>query len=99
MQKVLPILPIADLRKTKNILAQAKQQPIVITQNGRASAVMLDYQLYNEMIAQCERLEALDTTEREYWSSASEESLKSIWDNPADAAYDDWQVLYDVSPR
>ncbi|MCW1968634.1 MAG: type II toxin-antitoxin system Phd/YefM family antitoxin [Anaerolineae bacterium] len=100
MQKILPIMPMTDLRvQAKEILAQAQQQPIIITQNGRASVVMLNYQLYNEMIAQCEQLELLAYTEREGWATASEESLQKIWDNPTDAAYDDWQVLYGLSTR
>jgi predicted transcriptional regulator len=30
------------------------------------------------------------------WSDASEASFGRVWDNDADAAYDDWRTLYGV---
>lgn len=100
MQQIPPILPISDLRvQAKEILKQARKQPIVITQNGRPSAVLISYQEYNEMVMQLTQLAAYRQEERIFWSSLSEESLQRVWDNPQDAAYDDWRTLYDAPTR
>jgi prevent-host-death family protein len=49
MQPIPPILPVSALRmQAKEILKQASQQPVVITQNGRPSAVLISYERYNE---------------------------------------------------
>ena len=32
--------------------------------------------------------------EQAFWHFASEESLKRVWDNDADAVYDEWEKLY-----
>jgi hypothetical protein len=40
-----------------------------------------------------------EQTERVGWSVLSEESLRRIWDNDQDAAYDDWEKLYDAPAR
>jgi hypothetical protein len=37
--------------------------------------------------------------ERGTWASMSEEALGRVWDNDADAAYDDWQRLYGLPAR
>lgn len=100
MEPLPPILPISDLRKqTKEILNQANEQPIVITQNGRPSAVLLSYQTYNAMVAQLRQLASYRQEERTLWSALSEEVLQRVWDNPQDAAYDDWRALYGLSTR
>lgn len=97
MQRVLPIFPITDLRnQAKEALGKATREPVVITQNGRASAVLLSYQLYNEMVDKMEMLEQYQNSERADWSTMSEPVLKRIWDNAADAAYDNWEELYGV---
>jgi prevent-host-death family protein len=100
MNPMPPILPVSDLRvQAKEILKQAKKQPVVITQNGRPSAVLISYESYNEMVAQIMQLAAYRQEERATWSALSEESLQRIWDNPQDAAYDEWRTLYGVSAR
>jgi hypothetical protein len=38
-------------------------------------------------------------TERQGWSSLSEAALQRVWDNEADAVYDNWRELYDVPAR
>lgn len=38
-------------------------------------------------------------SERKGWSLLSEASLARVWDNEQDAAYDNWQKLYDVPTR
>lgn len=35
--------------------------------------------------------------ERRGWSFLSEESLRRVWDNDEDSAYDNWRELYGVS--
>ena len=40
-----------------------------------------------------------DRSERRGWSFLSESALQRVWDNPEDAAYDDWRTLYDVPAR
>lgn len=37
--------------------------------------------------------------ERQGWSLLSEAALKQVWDNNADAAYDNWRELYGVPAR
>ena len=95
MQRVLPILPVTDLRnQAKEALDEVKRHPVVITQNGRPSAVLVNYQTYNDLIDRVEQAEAQLRDERKLWSQMSEESLRRIWNNDADAAYDNWRVLY-----
>ena len=95
MQRVLPIYPVTDLRnQAKEALVEAARQPVVITQNGRASAVLLSYTLYNDLVEKLQALERYQQAERADWSATSEASLKRVWDNPADAAYDEWRTLY-----
>lgn len=100
MQQLPPILPISDLRiQAKEILSRASEQPIVITQNGRPSAVLLSYQAYNNLVTQINQLASYRQEERATWSALSEEALQRVWDNPQDAAYDDWRALYGVAAR
>ena len=95
LSRVLPIIPITDLRnQAKQALKQAHEQPVVITQNGRPSAVLLDYESYNELVQIAEQMNRLNAEDRAVWQFASEESLSKIWDNPDDAIYDNWQELY-----
>ncbi|MFN8537561.1 MAG: hypothetical protein U0232_08815 [Thermomicrobiales bacterium] len=44
-------------------------------------------------------LPADGTDEPAVWSGMSEEALGRVWDNDADAAYDDWQELYGLPAR
>ena len=38
-------------------------------------------------------------TERQGWSFLSDAALQRVWDNEADAAYDNWRELYDLPAR
>jgi len=38
-------------------------------------------------------------TERQSWSFLSDAALQRVWDNEADAVYDNWRELYDVPAR
>ena len=40
-----------------------------------------------------------ERTEQRGWSFLSEDSLRRIWDNEEDAAYDNWRELYGVPAR
>ncbi len=62
MYLALPVLPISDLRsKAKEVLQQVKKQPIVLTQRGRARAVLVDFDTYNQLVERQAVLErALD---------------------------------------
>jgi hypothetical protein len=35
-------------------------------------------------------------TERQGWSFLSDVALQRVWDNEADAVYDNWRALYDL---
>ncbi len=60
MHLALPVLPISDLRyKAKEVLQQVKKQPVVLTQRGRARAVLVDFDAYNRLV---ERQAALERT-------------------------------------
>lgn len=37
-----------------------------------------------------------DRDERTQWHGLSEPSLRRLWDNEQDAAYDDWRTLYGI---
>lgn len=100
MQRIMPILPVTDLRnQAREALDQAQKQPVVITQNGRPSAVLLNYQAYNDLVDQVAQLQAQLHEERLTWSRLSEASLARVWNNAADAAYDNWRELYGLSTR
>ena len=62
MYLALPVVPISDLRsKAKEVLQQVKKQPIVLTQRGRARAVLVDFDTYNRLVERQAVLErALD---------------------------------------
>jgi prevent-host-death family protein len=62
MYLALPVLPISDLRsKAKEILQRVKEQPIILTQRGRARAVLVDFDTYNQLVERQAILErALD---------------------------------------
>jgi len=58
MSGAFPVIPISDLRyKAKEILAEATDQPVVITQRGRAAAVLVNFDTYNQMARRLEILE------------------------------------------
>jgi prevent-host-death family protein len=68
MPKVPPIIPITDFRQdAARALAQVKKSraPVVITQRGRAAAVMLSVEAYEQAERERELLHLLATGERE----------------------------------
>lgn len=40
--------------------------------------------------------EDADDAERREWAEIGTDRLEQVWDNPADAIYDDWKRLYGV---
>lgn len=40
-----------------------------------------------------------ENVERRGWALLSEKALRQVWDNDADAAYDNWRELYGVPTR
>lgn len=68
MAKIPPIVPISDLRRDiSGVLSALKQggEPVVITQRGRAAAVLLDVADYERVRYERELLLALVRGERE----------------------------------
>lgn len=57
MHTALPVIPISELRyHPKQMLAQVKERPAVITRRSKGVAVLIDLETYNRLIA---RLDAL----------------------------------------
>jgi prevent-host-death family protein len=56
------LVPISDLRIRQNVvLAHVAEGPVVLTQHGRAAAVLVEPELWNELVEQLEDLQdALD---------------------------------------
>lgn len=68
MGKLLNIIPISDLRQdASNILKQLRKskEPLIITQRGRASAVMIGLDAYEESEHEKELLRLLAKGEKE----------------------------------
>lgn len=58
MQALTPIIPFSDLRsRSKQVFAQLKGSPVVLTLRGRPSAVLIDYDAYKEMVQKQQMLE------------------------------------------
>ena len=57
----IAVMPISDLsRKTKDLLARAKREPVVVTKRGHPRAVIVDYDSYRDMAARLEELDNLE---------------------------------------
>jgi len=68
MRKLLDIIPVSDLRQdTAKILKQLKdsKEPLIITQRGRAAAVMLSVETFERSEHDKELLRLLAKGERE----------------------------------
>ena len=68
MARVPAIVPVSDLRQgAADVLAQVRKsrQPVVITQRGRAAAVMISMESYEESERERELLRRLAQGERE----------------------------------
>jgi prevent-host-death family protein len=60
MSVLFSVIPVSDLRyKAKEILSQVADRPVVITQRGRAAAVLVDFEAYNQMARRLEVLEEM----------------------------------------
>jgi len=68
MAKVPEIIPVSDLRQDAATILkriQASQQPLVITQRGRAAAIMLSVEAYERLSHTQELLDLLARGEQE----------------------------------
>jgi prevent-host-death family protein len=65
MQTIPNLFPISELRQQQNkILQLLSDGPVVLTQHGRASVVLVSPELWNQMVNQVEDLlDALDAVE------------------------------------
>ena len=58
MNRIPELIPISEIRQRQNeILASLRNGPIVLTQHGRAAAVLLTPGEYNRLVAALEDLE------------------------------------------
>lgn len=68
MAKVPPIIPVTDLRQdAAAVLKRLRglKQPLVITQRGRAAAIMLSVEAYEKSVQELEILKLLAQGEKE----------------------------------
>jgi len=68
MSKVPPMVPVTDLRQDAAAVLkrlQGLKQPLIITQRGRAAAVMLSVEAYEKSVQDLELLKLLAQGERE----------------------------------
>ncbi|MBK8229500.1 MAG: type II toxin-antitoxin system Phd/YefM family antitoxin [Candidatus Eisenbacteria bacterium] len=68
MSKVPEIIPVTDLRQDAAAVirrVQGSKEPMVITQRGRAAAVLLSFESYEESRQEMEMLRALARGEQE----------------------------------
>lgn len=60
MNMISPIIPVSDLRhQTKDILVQVQEEPVVLTQRGRAVAIVIEFEAYQNLIRRVQELEDL----------------------------------------
>lgn len=84
MSKVPEIIPVSDLRQdTAAVLkrVQAAQQPLVITQRGRAAAIMLSVEAYERLAHNQDLLSFLARGDREIAGGAGYD-LDDSWPRP-----------------
>ena len=73
MAKVPEIIPVSDLRQDAATVlkrVQASQQPLVITQRGRAAAIMLSLEAYERLAHNQDLLDVLARGEQEIAAGA-----------------------------
>jgi prevent-host-death family protein len=55
MQSVPELIPISSLRQTQNnVLSKLAESPVVLTQHGRAVAVLVDPEMWNDLLEELE---------------------------------------------
>jgi len=60
METLSPVIPISEFRRdTKQVLIQVVRGPVVLTSRGRATAVLVDFDTYNEIAQRLQTLEEL----------------------------------------
>jgi prevent-host-death family protein len=77
-----PIIPISDIRKRQQeILEQVAHSPVVLTQHGKAAAVMVDPDTWNQIMEELEDLRDLLTIQRQDKAIATGEANWEDVDN------------------
>jgi prevent-host-death family protein len=88
MQILSPIVPISDLRyETKDVLEQVAHGPVVLTQRGRATAVLVKFDIYNEMAQRLQRLEELRDEAIAIIAQANLDEMEFVGLDALDALY------------
>ncbi len=84
--QVPALLPISDLRQRQNeILEQVREAPVVLTQRGRATGVLVSVEQWNALIAEVEDLrDALDAAEGREDLRSEPTSVRPLADVEAD---------------
>jgi prevent-host-death family protein len=94
MQLLTPIIPFSDLRsRSKQVLKQLKDNPIVLTLRGRPSAVLIDYDTYNEMVQKQQMLEMALQQEQMTKPSLAKAAEILLADYTSDEALTDFTAL------
>src|SRR6478672_909086 len=61
MYKAMPTMPVSDLRNNQPaILAQLDQTPVLLTQRGHSTAVLVNLQTWNRMVEELEHLRFME---------------------------------------
>jgi prevent-host-death family protein len=88
MRMLTPVVPISDLRyETKDVLHQVAEGPVVLTQRGRATAVLVDFDTYNEMAQRLQRLEELRDEAVAIIAQANLDKMEFVGLDALDALY------------
>jgi PHD/YefM family antitoxin component YafN of YafNO toxin-antitoxin module len=71
------LVPISKLRLTQNeVLCKLPQSPVVLTQHGEAAAVLVDPQMWNDLLEELETWQdSFDALEEKYLLAIGEEEV------------------------
>ena len=77
MQTIPELMPISRLRQTQNeILKKLPESPVVLTQHGRAVAVLVDPEMWNDLVAELETWQdSFAALEAKYQVAVGEEEV------------------------
>lgn len=93
MYKMPPTIPISNLRNDQDeILAMMDEQPVMLTQRGKARAALVNIEQWNHLMDLLEMYRA-------YWRAESTRVQNEMADQTwidADAMIDEWAQKYGV---
>jgi prevent-host-death family protein len=81
------IMPVSDLRRqTSKVLKSVREggDVVYITQHGRPTAVLVDYEQYEAMLAQMEKYGAKPTSSKEARLTAAAQLLLADYESDAE---------------